>query len=79
MIKHLPHAFNYGTASSPIPPTTSRLSSWAFLAGKTKFDQKYSYGPFYCKNVPEEPLQTHHDKPSSIISDSSVTTMGIFP
>jgi hypothetical protein len=59
--------------------TTSRRSSWAFLAGKKKFDPEKSYETFYRENVPEKPLQTHHDKLTSIISDSSVTTMGIFP
>ena len=54
-------------------------SSWAFLAGKKKFDPEKSYETFYRENVPEKPLQTHHDKLTSIISDSSVTTMGIFP
>jgi hypothetical protein len=63
----------------PPPPTTSRRSSWAFLAGKKKFDPEKSYETFYRENVPEKPLQTHHDKLTSIISDSSVTTMGIFP
>ncbi len=59
--------------------TTSRRSSWAFLAVKKKFDPEKSYETFYRENVPEKPLQTHHDKLTSIISDSSVTTMGIFP
>ncbi len=79
----------YQPASSsnlPIPAklpiqmgTTSRRSSWAFLAGKNKFDQENFYKTFYGENVPEKPLQTHRDKPSSIIFASSVMTMGIFP
>ena len=60
-------------------PTTSRLSSWAFWQEKNKFDQENSYETFYRENVPEKPLRTHHDKPSSYFSDSSVATMGIFP
>jgi hypothetical protein len=44
-----------------------------------KFDPEKSYETFYRENVPEKPLQTHHDKLTSIISDWSVTTMGIFP
>jgi hypothetical protein len=56
-----------------------RRSSWDFLAGKNKFDQENSYKTFCGENVPEKPLQTHRDKPSSIISASSVATMGIFP
>jgi hypothetical protein len=59
--------------------TTSRRSSWAFLAGKNKFDQENSYETFCGDNVPEKPLRTHRDKPSSIISALSVATMGIFP
>jgi hypothetical protein len=50
-----------------------------FFGGKKKFDPEKSYETFYRENVPEKPLQTHHDKLTSIISDSSVTTMGIFP
>ena len=50
-----------------------------FFGGKKKFDPEKSYETFYRGNVPEKPLQTHHDKLTSIISDSSVTTMGIFP
>jgi hypothetical protein len=41
--------------------TTSRRSSWAFLAGKIKFDQEKSYETVYKENVPEKPLQIHHD------------------
>jgi hypothetical protein len=59
--------------------TTSRRSSYAFLAGKNKFDQENSYETFCGENVPEKPLQTHRDKLSSIISASSIATMGIFP
>jgi hypothetical protein len=59
--------------------TTSRRSSWAFLAGKKKFARKRSYEKFYRESVPEKPLRTHHDKLSSIISNLSVATMGIFP
>jgi hypothetical protein len=50
-----------------------------FFGGKKKFDPEKSYETFYRENVSEKPLQTHHDKLTSIISDSSVTTMGIFP
>ncbi len=50
-----------------------------FSAGKKKFDQNNSYETVYRENVPEKPLRTHYDKPSSIISDSSIATMGIFP
>jgi hypothetical protein len=49
------------------------------LAGKIKFDQEKSYETFYKENVPEKPLRIHHDKLSSIISDSSIAMMGIFP
>ncbi len=48
------------------------------MAGKKKFDPEKSYETFY-REIPEKPLQTHHDKLTSIISDLSVTTMGIFP
>jgi hypothetical protein len=50
-----------------------------FFGGKKKFDPEKSYETFYRENVPEKPLQTHHDKLTSNISDSSVTTMVIFP
>ncbi len=59
--------------------TTSRLSSWAFWREKNKFDQNNSYETVYRENVPEKPLRIHHDIQSSIISDSSFATMGIFP
>jgi hypothetical protein len=58
----------------PTPPRPRR--SWAFLAGKIKFDQEKSYETVYKENVPEKPLRIHHDKLSSIIS---VAMMGIFP
>jgi hypothetical protein len=50
-----------------------------FFGGKKKFDRENSYKTFCGENVPEQPLRTHRDKPSSIISASSVMTMGIFP
>jgi hypothetical protein len=33
-----------------------------FFGGKKKFDPEKSYETFYRENVPEKPLQTHHDK-----------------
>ncbi len=50
-----------------------------FFGGEKKFRQEKSYEKFYRENVPDKPLRTHHDELSSIISDSSVVTMGIFP
>jgi hypothetical protein len=50
-----------------------------FFGRKKRFDPEKSYETFYRENVPEKPLQTHHDKLTSIISDLSVMTMGIFP
>ena len=62
-------------------PDTTHLPAviLGFFGGKKKFDPEKSYETFYRENVPEKPLQTHHDKLTSIISDLSVTTMGIFP
>ena len=48
-------------------------------AGKKKFDQNNSYETVYRENVPEKPLRIHHDILSSIISNLSFATMGIFP
>ena len=59
--------------------TTSQRSSWAFLAGKNKFDKKNSYATFCGENVPEKPLRTHRDNPPLISSELSVATMEIFP
>ena len=50
-----------------------------FFGGEKKVRQEKSYEKFYRENVPEKPLRTHYDKLSSIISDSSIVTMGIFP
>ena len=47
-----------------------------FFGGKNKFDQENTYATFSRENVPEKPL---HYEPSSIISKSSIMTMGIFP
>jgi hypothetical protein len=59
--------------------TTSWHLSAAFLAKKNKFDQEIFYANETIEQVPEKPLQTHCNKPSSIISGSSIETMGIFP
>ena len=60
--------------------TTSRAAViLGYFGGEKKVRQEKSYEKFYRENVPEKPLRTHHDKLSSIISDSSVATMGIFP
>jgi hypothetical protein len=67
------------TTGKKILYNTSRRSSVAFLAGKKKFNQENFYLKETVEQVPEKPLQTHHNKPSSIISGSSVATMGIFP
>ena len=37
-----------------------------FFGGKKKFDPEKSHETFYRENVPEKPLQTHHDKLTSI-------------
>jgi hypothetical protein len=55
------------------------IPALGFFGGEKKVRQEKSYEKFYRENVPEKPLRTHHDKLSSIISDSSVATMGIFP
>ena len=65
---------NYvGSMISHAPPILG------FFGGEKKVRQEKSYEKFYRENVPEKPLRTHHDKLSSIISDSSVATMGIYP
>ncbi len=54
---------NYGltvTVSSEECTTTTLILG--FFGGKKKFDPEKSYETFYRENVPEKPLQTHHDK-----------------
>jgi hypothetical protein len=65
-----------GTVVSLTPPPSVHLG---FFWREKKFDRENSYETFCGENVPEQPLRTHRDKPSSIISASSVATMGIYP
>ena len=51
----------------------------AYFGGKKKFQTRNFYASETVEYVPEKPLGTHHDKTSSDMSDSSVSTMGIFP
>ncbi len=63
------------TPSPPRPPGVHLGFFWR----EKKFDRENSYETFCGEDVPEQPLQTHRNKPSSIISASSIATMGIFP
>jgi hypothetical protein len=59
--------------------TTYQRRSTDIWRGKMSLTKKHFYDAFYGEKVPDNPLRTHRDKPSSIISELSIATMGIFP
>jgi hypothetical protein len=59
--------------------TSSRGKSTGIWGGTKLFPPQISYDTFYWGKVPDKPLRTHHVNLPSIISELSITTMGIFP
>ncbi len=73
------HLSGGGLGNLSIPPHHLPVLICGFFGEKKTSSTRKTSTKKTTEQVPEMPLQTHHDKPSSIISGSSIAMMEIFP